>query len=211
MRKALILAIAVFAGLWWLALGQPQTAPPALGPVSQPSPTGTPPPASPIPDQGSTEEGLQQGGFDPANPPAGAPTAASLEIAFTQATSYVQTINDYGFGDQDINDFITRARPFMTDSFYEEWHSIAQMSAESDADGRVWADYQRTQTRHAASTGIPVVTAWTGTELVLAVPYRTADVPVGGRVPQTGTERFARVSLVQTGNMWLIHQASSDF
>lgn len=157
------------------------------------------------------EEGMREGGFDPAHPPAGAPDATALQLAFTQAIGYVETINSYGYGDVGINDFIGRAKPYMTPDFYEEWNDIGAVADEQGADSTAWTTYQTNQTRHAARTGTPTVTKWTATTLELGVPYRTADIPQGTQVPETATERFARILLVRAGDTWLVQQAATDF
>lgn len=222
MRKALLVSgLALFGG--WLLwggttaplLGPPFTPPPAS--VQQTAPAASAPSVPASPDTGpaapavADEEGLEAGGFDPANPPAGAPDAAAIRQAFGQASGYVQAINSYGYGDARLNDFVARARPYMTDSFYQEWHEVAALADDVGADTRVWTEYQTTRTRHAARTGTPTVTRWTATTLELAVPYTTADVPPGTTVPDTGTQRYARVQMVSTGATWLVQHATTDF
>lgn len=217
----------------WLLWGAPPVRPtPAVTPAAasdepvdtrsgeatpQPPPAApaTPQPTNEAPVSGAAthadEEGMREGGFDPDHPPAGAPDATALQLAFTQAIGYVETINSYGYGDEGINDFIGRAKPYMTPDFYEEWNDIGAIADEQGADSPAWTTYQTTKTRHAARTGTPTVTKWTPTTLELAVPYRTADIPQGTQVPQTATERFARILLVRAGGTWLVQQAATDF
>ena len=235
MRNLLILAAALLAGLIALSMNRPAEAPSApapaastVQPVDQPA---VPSPASPLPatsptatpssandSEGSAdlhehelEEGVDVGGFDPNHPPAGAPDAASVAMALDQAVGYVRSINSYGYGDGALNDFITRSKHYMSPSFYQEWVDIAAMAEEAGTDGSVWDGYQTSKTRHEASTGTPSVTRWTATSLEVSVPYRTADVPAGGEVPLTSTERFARVKLVYDGSTWLVLTATPDF
>ncbi len=211
MRKTLMILGALLAGwLWWGSLhanpDRPTTPVPTT--ASTQLPTAKPTAGGQAPTE---EEGMESGGFDPASPPAGAPDTEQVQRAFGQAKGYVEAINSYGYGDATVNDFIIRAKPFMTGSFYEEWNDIAQLAIDEGSDTGLWAQYQTSQTRHAASTGTPSVTHWSADSLHLAVPYRTADLPVGGRIPDSATERFARVQLVKTGDLWLVQHATLDF
>ena len=232
MRKVMLVVALLLLGSWLLWGAPPVRPTPAVTPAAattvepvdtrggEVSPQALPASATPQPTNGAPvsgaaahadEEGMMEGGFDPARPPVGAPDAAALQLAFTQATRYVETINNYGYGDAGINDFIGRAKPYMTPDFYEEWNDIGAVADEQGADSTAWTTYQTTQTRHAARTGTPTVTKWTPTTLELAVPYRTADIPQGAQVPETTTERFARVLLVRSSDTWLVQQASTDF
>lgn len=229
-RWIVIVLIAAGVLLLWgpssLSTPHPQP-PPATSPGETPAPS-TPAPTQPIPAVDPTpnpakvdsqpsapdqdfEEGHPTGGFDPHSPPAGAPDTAQVQPAFSQATGYLTQINSYGYGDTNLNEFVDRARPFMTDSLYQEWNEIAELSMEEGADHQIWAEYQTAQKRHAATIGTPIVTRWTPTELELAVPYRAADVPSGGLVPSSTPERHARVTLTLAEGTWLVQQASNDF
>lgn len=226
MRKALLVVGLALSGVWlgvWLLWGTaasplpgPPFATPSPAPVQQTAPAASAPSEPASPDTGQAtqatdEEGLEAGGFDPADPPTGAPDAAAIRQAFAQASGYVQAINSYGYGDTHLNDFVTRAKPYLTDSFYQEWHDIAALADEVGADTRAWTEYQTTRTRHAARTDTPTVTRWTATTLELAVPYRTADIPQGTTVPDAGTQRYARVQMVSTGATWLVQHATTDY
>lgn len=239
MRKLFVVVVLFIAGIWllWGHTMMPSSPPPAPAPVSQVQAPIAPSPAPSVPPTGNSsagpdaeeeanaapsaghqnvddyegEEGHPDGGFDPATPPAGAPDAAQLQLAFAQAAGYLTAINSYGYGDANLNDFVTHARPYMTESFYQEWADIAQVAMDEGTDLKLWTDYQESKTRHTVALGEPAVTKWTATELELSIPYQTADVPAGGSVPSTIPLRYARVSLVQTDGTWLVRHASSEF
>lgn len=216
LKTLLVIGLVVFSG-WLLVDGTaspppvptPSASSPAPAQQAAPAASGTAEPTPP--GQAADGEGLQTGGFDPANPPAGAPDAAEVRQAFAQAAGYVEAINSYGYGDTHLNDFLARAKPYLTESFYQEWLEIAALADDVSADTTAWVHYQATRTRHTARTGTPTVTRWTATTLELAVPYQTADLPPGATVPDASVQRYARVQLVNTGGAWLVQHATTDF
>lgn len=216
LKNLLVIGLLAFSG-WLLFDGtaSPPVPSPSVAPSPAPPLQTTPAASAPAepttPGQAIGEEGLQVGGFDPANPPAGAPDAAAARQAFAQASGYVEAINSYGYGDTHLNDFIARAKPYLTDSFHQEWLEIAALADDMSADTTAWTQYQATHTRHEARTGTPTVTRWTATTLELAVPYQTGDVQPGATVPDASTPRYARVQMVNTGGAWLVKHATTDF
>lgn len=167
---------------------------------------------TPTPGDGYGEDG---DGFDPNNPPKGAPSAAEVKEAMANAKSYWEELNSYGYGDVEVtgqshpsmnaavNSMIRRAAPYMTSENQMEWLDIAD-AAVGTAPDKTWQELVTNQRQNRVEVRDAVIFKWDANTLIVAMHYRTAVVAAGKSLGENeGNRAEVQVRMVRQNGKWL--------
>lgn len=197
---ALIVAAVVIATSLFTQHARPSDPPGGNVVVSQEHPSGSTATTSDSPAPTPTPTGL-----DMTNPPKGAPSAADIAKARARAEEFMLSINDYGYGDADINDFIKRSDKYLTPEMVYEYSEVADMVDNSDPN---WQEYLRTKTRHKALVSDVAMVSFTADTVVFRIDYRSGDVAVGAALDDNATTDSTTVAMIRSGADWKVQATS---